>query len=51
MKLFLYQLLIGKWQYELQLESKGVMQLGWSSYEAEFTTETGVGMCFEVFNQ
>lgn len=38
--------MVGKWQYELQLESKGVMQLGWSMNKDEFTLENGVGMYF-----
>ena len=33
----------GKWQYELQLGSKGVMQLGWSTVSTKFSQEKGVG--------
>ncbi|CAG7734881.1 unnamed protein product [Allacma fusca] len=33
----------GKWQYELQLGSKGVMQLGWSTVTTKFSQEKGVG--------
>ncbi|XP_046661819.1 E3 ubiquitin-protein ligase RNF123 isoform X1 [Homalodisca vitripennis] len=33
----------GKWQYELHLESKGVMQVGWSMALGEFSPESGVG--------
>nr|QVD39346.1 E3 ubuquitin-protein kinase RNF123 [Schistocerca gregaria] len=33
----------GKWQYEVQLGSKGVMQIGWATNNCRFTQETGVG--------
>ncbi|XP_055716688.1 E3 ubiquitin-protein ligase RNF123 [Phlebotomus papatasi] len=32
-----------KWMYEVQLRSKGVMQIGWCSAKCKFTTDTGVG--------
>lgn len=33
----------GKWMYEVQLRSKGVMQIGWCSANCRFTQDTGVG--------
>ncbi|GLH11947.1 E3 ubiquitin-protein ligase [Gryllus bimaculatus] len=33
----------GKWQYELQLGSKGVMQVGWATNFCKFSQEIGVG--------
>lgn len=33
----------GKWMYELQLRSKGIMQIGWCSAKCKFTDDTGVG--------
>lgn len=36
----------GKWMYELQLGSKGVMQVGWSTIACEFNQESGVGKPF-----
>lgn len=33
----------GKWQYELQLETKGVMQVGWAMANCKFSSEIGVG--------
>lgn len=33
----------GKWIYEVQLGSKGVMQLGWSTADCKFNQESGVG--------
>ncbi|CAL8088738.1 unnamed protein product [Orchesella dallaii] len=33
----------GKWQYEVQLGSKGVMQIGWATLETKFSQEKGVG--------
>lgn len=33
----------GKWMYEVQLRSKGVMQIGWCSSKCTFTQDTGVG--------
>ncbi|KAK0098177.1 hypothetical protein PV326_010611 [Microctonus aethiopoides] len=33
----------GKWMYELQLGSKGVMQVGWGTSQCKFSQEVGVG--------
>ncbi|KFB45879.1 AGAP009295-PA-like protein [Anopheles sinensis] len=33
----------GRWMYEVQLRSKGVMQIGWCSSHCKFTQDTGVG--------
>nr|XP_033339728.1 E3 ubiquitin-protein ligase RNF123-like [Megalopta genalis] len=33
----------GKWMYELQLGSRGVMQVGWSTINCRFNQEKGVG--------
>lgn len=33
----------GKWMYEVQLRSKGIMQIGWCSSKCQFTADTGVG--------
>lgn len=33
----------GKWMYEVQLGSNGVMQLGWSTAQCKFNQESGVG--------
>ncbi|XP_043516296.1 E3 ubiquitin-protein ligase RNF123-like [Frieseomelitta varia] len=33
----------GKWMYEVQLKSKGLMQIGWSTINCKFTLESGVG--------
>ncbi|CAL7948841.1 unnamed protein product [Xylocopa violacea] len=33
----------GKWMYEVQLRSKGLMQIGWSTINCKFTQESGVG--------
>jgi Kip1 ubiquitination-promoting complex protein 1 len=33
----------GKWMYEVQLRSKGVMQIGFCSHTCKFTQDTGVG--------
>lgn len=33
----------GKWMYELQLGSKGVMQVGWSTINCVFNQKSGVG--------
>ncbi|XP_017767583.1 PREDICTED: E3 ubiquitin-protein ligase RNF123 [Eufriesea mexicana] len=33
----------GKWLYEVQLGSKGLMQIGWSTANCKFTQESGVG--------
>ncbi len=38
-----YYYLVGKWMYEATLETDGIMQLGWSTVEAKFTNEEGVG--------
>ncbi|XP_046387656.1 E3 ubiquitin-protein ligase RNF123-like isoform X2 [Ischnura elegans] len=42
----LYQ---GKWQYEVQLGSKGVMQVGWATANCTFSQESGVGDTAESF--
>lgn len=33
----------GKWQYEVMLGSKGVMQVGWATQKCRFSQEKGVG--------
>lgn len=33
----------GKWQYEICLNSKGVMQVGWATHKCRFSQEKGVG--------
>ncbi|XP_016914333.1 E3 ubiquitin-protein ligase RNF123 [Apis cerana] len=33
----------GKWLYEIQLGTKGLMQIGWSTVNCKFTQESGVG--------
>ncbi|XP_017884419.1 E3 ubiquitin-protein ligase RNF123-like isoform X2 [Ceratina calcarata] len=33
----------GKWMYEVQLGSKGLMQIGWSTFDCKFTPDSGVG--------
>lgn len=33
----------GKWMYEVQLGSKGVMQIGWGTATCKFSQESGVG--------
>ncbi|XP_037034222.1 E3 ubiquitin-protein ligase RNF123 isoform X3 [Bradysia coprophila] len=33
----------GKWMYEVQLRSKGIMQIGWCSAKCKFTDDTGIG--------
>jgi Kip1 ubiquitination-promoting complex protein 1 len=33
----------GKWQYEVQLGSTGVMQIGWATIDCKFSQEIGVG--------
>lgn len=33
----------GKWQYEVMLGSKGVMQVGWATHNCKFSHEKGVG--------
>lgn len=39
----------GRWQYELMLGSKGVMQLGWATVRCKFSQEKGVGDTPESF--
>jgi hypothetical protein len=36
----------GKWQYEVQLGSTGVMQIGWATIDCKFSQEIGVGKCY-----
>lgn len=33
----------GKWMYEVQLRTKGIMQIGWCSAKCNFTEDTGIG--------
>lgn len=33
----------GRWMYEVQLRSKGIMQIGWCSAKCKFTDDTGIG--------
>ncbi|KAL4860036.1 E3 ubiquitin-protein ligase RNF123 [Chlorella vulgaris] len=33
----------GRWMYEVQLGSSGIMQLGWTTLQARFNSEEGVG--------
>lgn len=33
----------GKWQYEVQLDTCGIMQIGWSTIHCKFMRDTGVG--------
>ena len=33
----------GKWMYEVQLGSKGVMQVGWGTAQCKFNQQYGVG--------
>eukprot|EP00887_Chlorella_sp_A99_P000718 scaffold5.g718.t1 len=33
----------GRWMYEVQLGSRGIMQLGWTTLGARFTSEEGIG--------
>ncbi|GAB4816683.1 hypothetical protein N2152v2_003729 [Parachlorella kessleri] len=33
----------GKWMYEVQLGSSGIIQLGWTALSARYTSEEGVG--------
>lgn len=33
----------GKWQYEIMLGTKGVMQVGWATMNCKFSEEKGVG--------
>jgi Kip1 ubiquitination-promoting complex protein 1 len=40
---YFYALCLGKWQYEVQLGSKGVMQIGWATIDCKFSQEIGVG--------
>ncbi|KFM72197.1 E3 ubiquitin-protein ligase RNF123, partial [Stegodyphus mimosarum] len=39
----------GKWQYELMLGSKGVMQIGWATINCKFSQEKGVGDTFHSY--
>ncbi|XP_021964522.1 E3 ubiquitin-protein ligase RNF123 isoform X2 [Folsomia candida] len=39
----------GKWQYEVQLGSNGVMQVGWATLETKFSQEKGVGDTIDSF--
>ncbi|KAK6623954.1 hypothetical protein RUM44_010810 [Polyplax serrata] len=39
----------GKWQYEVQLGTKGVMQIGWATRGCRFSQETGVGDTFDSY--
>jgi Kip1 ubiquitination-promoting complex protein 1 len=36
----------GKWQYEVQLGSTGIMQIGWATIDCKFSQESGVGKCY-----
>ncbi|XP_018914363.2 E3 ubiquitin-protein ligase RNF123 [Bemisia tabaci] len=40
----------GKWQYEVQLGSKGIMQIGWALRGSKFTQEVGVGDTVDSFS-
>jgi Kip1 ubiquitination-promoting complex protein 1 len=33
----------GKWLYEVQLDSSGILQIGWTPQNARFTSEEGIG--------
>ncbi|EDW84144.1 uncharacterized protein Dwil_GK13978 [Drosophila willistoni] len=33
----------GRWMYEIQLHTKGVMQIGWASSQCQFNENSGVG--------
>lgn len=39
----------GKWIYELQLGTRGVMQLGWCTIHCKFNEESGVGTSKTTF--
>ncbi|CAD1477141.1 unnamed protein product, partial [Heterotrigona itama] len=39
----------GKWMYEIQLGSKGLMQIGWSTIYCKFNIESGVGDTFHSY--
>ena len=39
----------GKWMYEVQLGSKGVMQIGWGTAQCKFSQESGVGQSMNSF--
>lgn len=41
--------LLGKWQFEVQLGTKGVMQIGWATRGCRFSQETGVGDTFDSY--
>lgn len=40
----------GKWQYEVSLETRGVMQFGWCTLKCYFSQETGVGDTWTSFS-
>lgn len=40
----------GKWEYEVLLESRGVMQFGWCTIKCHFSQETGVGDTWTSFS-
>lgn len=41
----------GKWMYEVQLGSKGIMQVGWGTSQCKFNQESGVGKFFLPIEQ
>ena len=40
----------GKWQYDVLLETRGVMQFGWCTLKCYFSHETGVGDTWTSFS-
>lgn len=40
----------GKWQYEVLLETRGVMQFGWCTIKCHFSQEIGVGDTWTSFS-
>ncbi|CAG0912819.1 unnamed protein product [Notodromas monacha] len=40
----------GKWQYEVLLGSKGVMQVGWCTKDCQFSEENGVGDTIDSYS-
>lgn len=40
----------GKWMYELQLGTKGIMQVGWGTSKSKFNHVAGVGKKYFTFN-
>lgn len=44
-----YYFILGKWQFEVQLGTKGVMQIGWATRGCRFSQETGVGDTFDSY--